>query len=64
MTSGSFQTQPQLLYVSLCANVGQIIIMKLKRLKYSVSSKFRAKCVFPTQVGTTNNAVCGSFINI
>ena len=26
--------------------------------------KFNAKCVFPTPVGATNNAVCDSFINI
>ena len=64
MTLGSFQTQPQLLYVSLCSNVGQIITIKLKWFLYSFLSKFRVKCVFPTPVGATNNAVCGSFIII
>ena len=64
MTSGSFQTQPRILYVELCARVGQIITMKLKWFLYSFSSKFRAKCIFPTPVGAMNNAVCGSFINI
>ena len=33
-------------------------------MKYSLSSKFNAKCVLPTPVGATNNAVCSSFINI
>ena len=64
MTSGSVQAQPRLLYVELFLIVGQIIIKKSKCLKYSVSSKFKAKCVYPTLVGATNNVVCGSFINI
>ena len=63
MTSGSFQTQPRLLYVLLCARVGQIIIMKSKWFLYSLSSKFNAKYVFPTPAGATNNAVCSSFMN-
>ena len=62
MTSGSVQTHFQLLYVELCFNVGQIIIMKLKLFLHSLSSKLKAKCVFPTPVGATNNAVCGSNI--
>ena len=64
MTSGSFQTQPRLLYVESYLKVGQIITMKSKWFLYSFSSKFRAKCVFSTPVGAMNNAVCGSFLNI
>ena len=64
MTSRSFQTQPRLMYVSFCVRVGQIITMKLKWFLYSFSSRLRAKCILPTPVGATNNAVCGSFMNI
>ena len=64
MTSGSFQTQLQDLYVELSLKVGQIITMKSKWFLYSVLSRLNAKWVFPTPVGAMNNAVCGSFINI
>ena len=64
MTSGSFQTQPQDLYVDLYLKVGQIISMKWKWFLYSFSSRLNAKCVFPTPVGAMNNPVCSSFINI
>ena len=64
MTSGSFQTQSRDLYVDLYLKVGQIITLKSKWFLYSFSSRLNAKCVFPTPVGATNNAVCGSFINI
>ena len=43
MTSGSFQTQPRLLYAELYFKVGQIIAMKSKWFLYSFSSRLRAK---------------------
>ena len=63
MTSGSFQTQLRFLYVELYLKVGQIITMKLKWFLYFQAGSMLNE-FFPTPVGATNSAVCGSFINI
>ena len=50
MTSGSFQTQPRLLYVELCARVGQMITMKSNGSYIHSRANSMLNEFFPTQL--------------